>query len=151
MKYRAGTRVKNRVSKSGEISVAGDHASFNTSWSVVSVGDGGARAGIDLTGAGQVERADPCGIWLTKPDPCVEKSRLRAIAFLSILVTEPRARAACTRRHHDLHEVARRLGRVVNGWLNHYAVPGSRAKPEGEVTCRRFLDAICSKHPLRWG
>ena len=31
------------------------------------------------------------------------------------------------RMHHDLHEVARWLGRVVNGWLNYYAVPtGSR-------------------------
>ncbi len=29
------------------------------------------------------------------------------------------------RRHHDLHEVARWLGRVVNGWLNYYAVPTS--------------------------
>ena len=27
------------------------------------------------------------------------------------------------RRHHDLHKVARWLGRVVNGWLNYYAVP----------------------------
>ena len=27
--------------------------------------------------------------------------------------------------HHDLHEVARWLGRVVNGWLNYYAVPTS--------------------------
>ena len=29
------------------------------------------------------------------------------------------------RMHHDLHEVARWLGRVVNGWLNYYAVPTS--------------------------
>ena len=29
------------------------------------------------------------------------------------------------RRHHDPHEVARWLGRVVNGWLNYYAVPTS--------------------------
>ena len=27
--------------------------------------------------------------------------------------------------HHDLHEVARWLGRVVNGWLTYYAVPTS--------------------------
>ncbi len=29
------------------------------------------------------------------------------------------------RRYHDLHEVARWLGRVVNGWLNYYAVSTS--------------------------
>ena len=29
------------------------------------------------------------------------------------------------RMHHDLHQVARWLGRVVNGWLNYYAVPTS--------------------------
>ena len=29
------------------------------------------------------------------------------------------------RMHHDLHEVARWLRRVVNGWLNYYAVPTS--------------------------
>ncbi|MCY4591130.1 MAG: group II intron reverse transcriptase/maturase [Alphaproteobacteria bacterium] len=29
------------------------------------------------------------------------------------------------RMHHDLYEVARWLGRVVNGWLNYYAVPTS--------------------------
>ena len=29
------------------------------------------------------------------------------------------------RRHHDPREVGRWLGRVLNGWLNYYAVPGS--------------------------
>ena len=29
------------------------------------------------------------------------------------------------RRRHDPHKVARWLGRVVNGWLNHFAVPTS--------------------------
>ena len=29
------------------------------------------------------------------------------------------------REHYDLHEVARWLGRVVNGWLNYYALPTS--------------------------
>ena len=29
------------------------------------------------------------------------------------------------RRHHDIWEVGRWLGRVLNGWLNYYAVPGS--------------------------
>ena len=29
------------------------------------------------------------------------------------------------RMHYDLHEVARWLGQVVNGWLNYYAVPTS--------------------------
>ena len=35
------------------------------------------------------------------------------------------AEALRRRRHHDPHEVARWLGRVVNGWLNYYAVPTS--------------------------
>ena len=29
------------------------------------------------------------------------------------------------REHYDLHEVTRWLGRVVNGWLNYYALPTS--------------------------
>ena len=40
------------------------------------------------------------------------------------------------RMHHDLHEVARWLGRVVNGWLNYYAVPTS------SVHLEQFIRAL---------
>ena len=35
------------------------------------------------------------------------------------------AEALRWRMHHDLHQVAQWLGRVVNGWLNYFAVPTS--------------------------
>ncbi len=44
--------------------------------------------------------------------------------------------------HHDLHEVARWLGRVVNGWLNYFAVPTSSLQLEQFV---RALQRIWMK------
>ena len=46
------------------------------------------------------------------------------------------------RMHHDLHEVARWLGRVVNGWLNYYAVPTSSPHLEQFI---RILQRIWMK------
>ena len=46
------------------------------------------------------------------------------------------------RMHHDLHEVARWLGRVVNGWLNYFAVPTSSLQLEQFV---RALQRIWMK------
>ncbi len=44
------------------------------------------------------------------------------------------------RWHDNRHETADWLGRVINGWLNHYAVPGSGRYPERFVLlCKRLL------------
>ena len=37
------------------------------------------------------------------------------------------------RMHEDVHETAQWLGKVVNGWLNYYAVPTSAQAPRGFV------------------
>ena len=50
------------------------------------------------------------------------------------------AEALRRRMHHDLHEVARWLGRVVNGWLNYYAVP----------TSARFLQSFVHTLKRMW-
>ncbi len=48
------------------------------------------------------------------------------------------------RRHMGKHEVARWLGRVINGWLNYYAVPGtSKALSRFVIAVKRlFLRAL---------
>ena len=44
------------------------------------------------------------------------------------------------RMHEDVHETARWLGQVVNGWLNYFAVPTSSSAARGFV---RRLSWIC--------
>ena len=45
-----------------------------------------------------------------------------------------------TRWHHNRHDTARWLGRVINGWLNYYAVPGSGRYLERFIHhCKRLL------------
>ena len=46
--------------------------------------------------------------------------------------------------HHSKHEVAQWLGRVINGWLNYYAVPGtSKALSRFVIAVKRlFLRAL---------
>ena len=44
------------------------------------------------------------------------------------------------RWHHDIWEVGRWLGRVCNGWLNYFAVPGSG----------RFIRAVLRRLQRRW-
>ena len=49
------------------------------------------------------------------------------------------------RWHHDIWEVGRWLGRVLNGWLNYYAVPGSARWLRGfRFWAQKILDA---RHP----
>ncbi len=59
------------------------------------------------------------------------------------------------RKHDNRHETARWLGRVLNGWLNYYAVPGSsrhlqRFKCHCEWTLIRALRRRSQKDRTEW-
>ena len=53
------------------------------------------------------------------------------------------------RRHHDPHEAGRWLGRVVNGWLNYYAVPTSSKHLENFIHALKGVQFYHGKIALR--
>ena len=76
----------------------------------------------------------------TPPSDICHPSTTNGASYPPLAQIHNRPRNRVNSRHHDIWEVGRWLGRVCNGWLNYFAVPGSG----------RFIRAFLRRLQRRW-